>query len=145
MRRAARALAAGARVPPLTTHRECCACVARVETSVRYPPLLIYIFVLCIYREFLSFEPFSIISDVQSNVKNFLVGMSPACVDDTEYPCLDLTEMRAWEHVAIWTNQSVIKPIWGNYGPAERARALWGSLSRALILMVLVRHMELGR
>ena len=49
-------------------------------------------------------------------MKTFIVGMSPACVDDTQYPCLSLSNVHSWETVGIWANQSIIKPMWGNYG-----------------------------
>jgi hypothetical protein len=35
--------------------------------------------------------------------------MSPACVDDTEYDCLSLSDIHSWGTVAIWANQSIIK------------------------------------
>ena len=39
----------------------------------------------------------------------FITGMSPACVDDTEYDCLSLSDIHSWGTVAIWANQSIIK------------------------------------
>ena len=46
-------------------------------------------------------EPFEEISDMQSNIKNFIVGMSPACLD-SEYDCLGLDDIHSWETAAIW-------------------------------------------
>ena len=90
--------------------------LARENARATYPPLLLYLFYLCVKYAFMNFEPFQTISDLQENVKTFLVGMSPACVDDTEYVCLDLSNVHSWQEVGIWANQSIIKPMWGNYG-----------------------------
>ena len=38
---------------------------------------------------------------MQSNIKNFIVGMSPACLD-SEYDCLGLDDIHSWETAAIW-------------------------------------------
>ena len=38
---------------------------------------------------------------MQSNIKNFIVGMSPACLD-SEYACLALKDIHSWETAAIW-------------------------------------------
>jgi len=49
----------------------------------------------------LHIEPFEEVSEVQSNIKNFIVGMSPACLD-SEYACLALKDIHSWETAAIW-------------------------------------------
>ena len=50
--------------------------LARENARATYPPLLLYLFYLCIKYAFMNFEPFQTISDLQENVKTFLVGMA---------------------------------------------------------------------
>ena len=69
--------------------------LARENARATYPPLLLYLFYLCVKYAFMNFEPFQTISDLQENVKTFLVGMSPACVSyfhfGTTTPCTSST------------------------------------------------------
>jgi hypothetical protein len=60
-----------------------------------------YLLFLVVHYFFLHIEPFQEVSDMQSNIKNFIVGMSPACLD-SEYPCLGLDDINSWEMAAIW-------------------------------------------
>ena len=45
----------------------------------------------------------------QANINNFVTGMSPACVDDTDYACLSLDDVHSWDAVGIWTNQVTLQ------------------------------------
>ena len=80
-----------------------------------YWDLTYSLFLLLLHFTYMAQEPISRISLLQSNVRSFVEDTSPAC-EDSPYDCIDLPDVHTWDAMAIWTNQSVIQPVYGDYG-----------------------------
>ena len=83
--------------------------------------MLYGLFFIIVQYLFMYCEPIETISGIHSRLRGFIEGMSPACVDD-EAPCVDISDVHSWPMMLIWGRQSLINPIWGDYGGATGFR-----------------------
>ena len=98
-----------------------------------YPQIFFALFFLATQFVFMSFEPIAQISSMHMRIREFIVGTSPACMDD-EFSCVALSDVHSWETMAIWANQSLIKPVWGNYQGSSGMILQYLSLGEELVV-----------
>ena len=98
-----------------------------------YPQIAFALFFLAVQFFFMRFEPIPEISDIHSRIRGFIVDKSPACID-SEYDCVALSEVHSWEVMAIWANQSLIKPVWGDYQGSPGVILQYLSLGEELVI-----------
>ena len=101
-----------------------------------YPQIAFALFFLAVQFFFMRFEPIPEISDIHSRIRGFIVDKSPACID-SQYDCVALSEVHSWEVMAIWANQSLIKPVWGDYQGSPGVILQYLSLGEELVIWTL--------
>ena len=69
---------------------------------------------------FMSFEDSETIANIHPKIRTFLQGTSPACIEsDAASNCVRWDEISSWTSMGKWVDQSIISPIWGDYGDGE--------------------------
>ena len=68
----------------------------------------------------MSFEDSETIANIHPKIRTFLQGTSPACIEsDAASNCVRWDEISSWTSMGKWVDQSIISPIWGDYGDGE--------------------------
>lgn len=87
----------------------------KIRSLKLYRPMWGQIIFLAIQVWCLQLEEIKESSHMERNIHDFIIGTSPACIDDST-PCVNLLDVHDWYSTAVWVNQSIIKTFYGNYG-----------------------------